>query len=127
MSKIGWIAEASRGGGNSHFAGSVPSYPRFGRGLPTPRRTRPPVSCLFLNRRLEKGKCGPAALPAPRGPAGNDSRGRLSHFPGSVDLFRILRHRPTVATATIHVGRRLLQRRDGGGGNQTDRHVVKFR
>jgi hypothetical protein len=36
------------GGGNSRFAGSAPSYPRFGRGLPTPRRTRPPVSCLFL-------------------------------------------------------------------------------
>jgi hypothetical protein len=38
----------------------------------------------------------------------------------------ILGHRPTVATATIHVDRRLLQCRDGGGGNQTDHHVVKI-
>ena len=38
----------------------------------------------------------------------------------------ILGHHPTVATAKIHVGRRLLQRHDGGGGNQTDRHVVKL-
>ena len=38
-----------------------------------------------------------------------------------------LGHHPTVATAKIHVGRRLLQRHDGGGGNQNDRHVVKFR
>jgi hypothetical protein len=39
----------------------------------------------------------------------------------------ILGHRPTVATAKMHLGRRLLQRHDGGGENQTDRHVVKFR
>ena len=39
----------------------------------------------------------------------------------------ILGHRPTVATATIHVGRRLLQRHHGGGGNQTDRHGARFR
>jgi hypothetical protein len=39
----------------------------------------------------------------------------------------ILGHRPTVAAATIHVGRQLLQRHDGGGGKQTDRDVVRFR
>jgi hypothetical protein len=39
----------------------------------------------------------------------------------------ILGHRPTVATAKIHVGRRLLHRHDGGGGNQIDRRGVKFR
>ena len=38
----------------------------------------------------------------------------------------ILGHHPTVAAGKILVGRRLLQRRDGGGGNQTDRHVVQL-
>src|SRR4051794_27760170 len=33
----------------------------------------------------------------------------------------------TVATAKIHVGRRFLQRHDGGGGNQTHDDVVKFK
>jgi hypothetical protein len=39
----------------------------------------------------------------------------------------ILGHRPTVATAKIHAGRRHLQFQDGGGGNENDRLVVKFR
>jgi hypothetical protein len=38
----------------------------------------------------------------------------------------ILGHHPTVATPKILMGRRLLQRQDGGGGNQTDSHVVKL-
>jgi hypothetical protein len=37
--------------------------------------------------------------------------------------YLVLGHRPTAATATIHVARRLLQRHDGGGRNQNDRHV----
>jgi Uncharacterised protein family (UPF0175) len=47
--------------------------------------------------------------------------------PGLLPLSMILGHHPTVATLKIPVGRRLLQRHDGGGGNQSDPHVVKFR
>jgi hypothetical protein len=69
----GWLeCRGIGGGGNSRFAGSALSSPRFERGLATPRPTRPPVSCVFLV---------------------------------------VLGHRPTVATAKIHVRRRFLQRR----------------
>jgi hypothetical protein len=47
--------------------------------------------------------------------------------PGLLALSMVLGHRPTVATAKIHVRRRLLQRHDGGGGKETDRLIVKFR
>jgi hypothetical protein len=35
-------------------------------------------------------------------------------------------HHPTVASGKIHLGRRLLQGHDRGGGNQIDPHVVKL-
>jgi hypothetical protein len=46
--------------------------------------------------------------------------------PGLLPLSMNLRHHPTVATAIIDVGRRLFQRHGGGGGNQTDHHLVKL-
>jgi hypothetical protein len=38
----------------------------------------------------------------------------------------VLGHHPTVASGKIHLGRRLLQGHDRGGGNQIDPHVVKL-
>jgi len=41
VSKVVWNAEGSGAGGNSRFAGSAPSYTRFGRILTTPHQTTP--------------------------------------------------------------------------------------
>ena len=52
-------------------------------------------------------------------PAPNEARGLLP-------LSMVLGHHPTVATAKIHLGRGRSQRHVGGGGDQTDPHVVKL-
>ena len=44
--------------------------------------------------------------------------------PGLLPRSMVLGHRPIVATATIDEGRRLFQRQVGGGGIQTDHHLV---
>ena len=75
---------------------------------------------------------GARANPALRGrlPPNRASGAVSDHAPsearGLLPLSMNLRHHPTVATAIIDVGRRLFQRHGGGGGNQTDHHLVKL-
>jgi hypothetical protein len=62
------------------------------------------------------------------GPVTTDIAGKKEEALGqaSHSFSMILGDHPTGATATIHVGRRLLQRHDGGGGNEPNRDVVEL-